>query len=278
MTERHAAKRPPDLHPIEASALHARRERVFLVLAGLFLGSLTMLNILGITRFIDLSFEFAGLHVPMWVAIGVLPYPITFLCTDFISELYGEKRANGVVWTGLLLNLWVALILFVGGAAPGGEPLDPTTGELVKDAAGRLPIFFEVKELAFGAMFASMVAYLVAQLVDVRLFHFWKKRTGGKHLWLRNNGSTLVSQLVDSTAVILVTAWVARESLPDQPLLTLILSGYVFKMVIAIIDTGPFYLGVRFLRGYLQIDPNAELSASSVDTKNTRDNKGGGVR
>ena len=68
------------------SSLHERRERVFLVLAGLFLGSLAMLNILGITRFIDLSFTVLGISIPMVVAVGVLPYPITFLCTDFISE------------------------------------------------------------------------------------------------------------------------------------------------------------------------------------------------
>ena len=86
-----------DLHPIEASELHARRERVFLVLAGLFLASMTMLNILGVSRFIDLSFELFGLQIPMALAVGVLPYPITFLCTDFISEIYGQKRANLVV-------------------------------------------------------------------------------------------------------------------------------------------------------------------------------------
>ena len=81
------------LHPIEASELHARRERVFLMLAGLFLGSLTMLNILGITRFIDMSFVAFGVEIPFLLAVGVLPYPITFLCTDLISELYGQRRA-----------------------------------------------------------------------------------------------------------------------------------------------------------------------------------------
>ena len=106
------------LHPIEASELHARRERVFLVLAGLFLGSMTMLNIMGTSRFIDLSFELFGLRIPVALAIGVLPYPVTFLCTDFISELYGQKRATFLVWVGLLLNLWVVLFLWLGGALP----------------------------------------------------------------------------------------------------------------------------------------------------------------
>ena len=113
-------KKDPLLHPIEASLLHARRERVFLVLAGLFLGSMTMLNILGISRFIrlfELSYTLESGKV--WpiafaVAVGVLPYPLTFLCTDFISEFYGRSRANWVVWVGLILNVWVVFILLVG--------------------------------------------------------------------------------------------------------------------------------------------------------------------
>jgi len=182
-----------------------RRQRVFLVLAGIFLGTLAMLNILGISRFIDFSFTVFGLDVPMVVAVGVLPYPITFICTDLISELYGRKRATEVVWVGLLLNIWVMFILWLGGALPGFETLDPRTGEVVRDEAGRLPVFFEVRTLAFGAVTASMIAYLFAQWCDVQLFHFWKWLTAGRHLWLRNNASTLVSQLVDTVAVILIT-------------------------------------------------------------------------
>ena len=94
-----------------------RQEIVFLVLAGIFLGTLAMLNILGITRFVDFSFDVFGLRVPFMVAVGVLPYPVTFLCTDFISEFYGRKRANLVVWVGLLLNLWVVADNLRKGAA-----------------------------------------------------------------------------------------------------------------------------------------------------------------
>ena len=256
----------PTLHPVEASALHARRERVFLVLSGVFLGTLAMLNILGVTRFIKLleverpdsaSLVFA-------VAVGVLPYPITFLCTDFICELYGRARATAVVWVGLGLNAWVMLILWVGGALPGFEATG-ADGVLVRDAAGRLPVFFEVRALAFGAVAASMAAYLVAQLVDVHLFHFWKRVTGGRHLWLRNNASTMVSQLVDTVAVILITYVVgglAGVIDDDRPvaaqLLLLIATGYAFKFAWAALDTIPFYVGVRILRRYLQIDPAPE--------------------
>ena len=82
----------------QEAELRERRERVFLVLSGLFLGTLAMLNILGISRFIDLSFDLGGWRVPMVVAVGVLPYPVTFLCTDLISELYGRELPT--VWCG----------------------------------------------------------------------------------------------------------------------------------------------------------------------------------
>jgi hypothetical protein len=260
------AAKPKDLHPIEASELHARRERVFLVFAGIFLGTLAMLNILGISRFIKLlEIETpGGTPLVFAIAVGVLPYPMTFLCTDFISEFWGRKRANFVVFVGLLLNIWVVFIIWLGGVLPGFEKIDPATGEMLRDAAGRLPVFFEIRALAFGAVTASMIAYLAAQFCDVYVFHFWKRVTKGRHLWLRNNGSTMVSQLVDTIAVILITHYYAH-ALPIDPAesLTLQLSlyiftGYAFKFVFAAFDTIPFYLGVRFLTAYLQLDPTQE--------------------
>lgn len=258
------------LDPLDESQLHWRRETTFLVFAGIFLGSLTMLNILGITRFIKLfeitdpatgnPQELWGVPLVFAVAVGVLPYPITFLCTDFISEFWGRRRANAVVWIGFLLNIWVVTVLWVGGALPGFEATLPD-GSLALDEAGRRPIFFEVRALAFGAVTASMIAYLVAQLVDVHVFHFWKKLTNGKHLWLRNNGSTLVSQLVDTFAVITITHFYANalpitDGLPIWPqLFAFILTGYTFKVVIAMIDTVPFYIGSHHLARFLRLPP-----------------------
>ena len=269
-------------HPMEASELFARRERVFLLLAGVFLGSLTMLNILGISRFIVLFSATAGdngwtLSWGQWgqysfaLAVGVLPYPITFLCTDLISEFWGRKRANWVVTVGLILNLWVIFILYVGGILPAVPEMDPTTGlpplENLTVENGNLVdndafTFYQIRKLTFGAVVASMLAYLAAQFCDVYLFHFWKKLTKGKHLWLRNNGSTLISQLVDTVAVILITHFYAHALPPPAEgvslthhLLTLIATGYVFKMLIALLDTIPFYWLVGWLKNYLQFDP-----------------------
>jgi len=238
--------------PINAT-LQQRRDLCFLVLAGLFLGTLGMLNILGLTRFLDLG------HIGSWpivVAVGALPYPVTFLCTDLISELWGEQRASQVVWVGLLLNGWVVLILWLGGLLPGLAGAPEGT-------------FFEIQRLAFGSVGASMAAYLTAQFVDVRLFHFWKQRTNGKALWLCNNGSTLVSQLVDTTAVVLISHYGAHV-LPlrsDDPVLpqlgAYIASGYLFKALAALADTLPFIWLTGWLRQWLDV-PAAGMTATET--------------
>lgn len=266
--------RYPGLPELSEAEVHRRREHLFLVFSGLFLGTLAMLNILGITRFIKLyevteqgeTVVVAGVRLVFAVAVGVLPYPLTFLCTDFISELYGRRRASAVVWVGLLLNAWVVAVLWLGGWLPGFDTMDPATGKPVLDAAGRLPVFFELRTLAFGAVAASMAAYLIAQLVDVHVFHFWKRLTRGKHLWIRNNASTLVSQLVDTVAVILITHFFAKalpieEDLPIWPQLGVyIATGYVFKALAALLDTIPFIFGTRYLVRYLRLPPAEHAS------------------
>jgi uncharacterized PurR-regulated membrane protein YhhQ (DUF165 family) len=274
---------------MEASPLQARRERVFLVLAGIFLGTLAMLNILGISRFIVL-FSINPLESGwqwnwgQWgdysfaLAVGVLPYPITFLCTDLISEFYGRRRANWVVTVGLFLNIWVVFILWLGGVLPQVPVMDPATGlppienmtineQGLSDNDGFA--FYRIRMLTFGAVVASMLAYLAAQFCDVYVFHFWKRLTNGKWLWLRNNGSTMISQMVDTTAVILITHFYAN-SLPLPPegrnlathLLIYIATGYVFKFTIALLDTIPIYLAVAWLKDYLQFDPVTETDLS----------------
>jgi queuosine precursor transporter len=235
-----------------------RREMVFILLSGFFLGTLAILNILGISRQIDLSITIGERVIPFIVFVGVLPYPITFLCTDFISEIYGKKRANAVVWVGLLLNIWVLFILWLGGVLP------PQPEIMADGLPGRFDpnrSFFQIRQWTFGATLASMIAYLTAQFVDVHLFHFLRKLTKGKMLWLRNNVSTLTSQLVDSVSVVLITYFYASSAIHLSPgesvmhgIMILILSSYAFKVAAALIDTIPFYIGVRFLTRYLQLE------------------------
>ena len=248
-----------------SAAIRERRERVFLVLAGFFLCAMTMLNIIGITRFIELG--------PLALAVGVLPYPLTFLCTDLISELYGRARANFLVTVGLMLNgfiigtMWLASQ--IPSVAPGSQPpwqliqlaenIALPNGDMV---SGQVELFSLLYATTSGAIIASMLAYIAAQYCDVFMFHFWRNLTKGKHLWLRNNGSTLISQGVDSFMVITVTfgAQFFADNITLKAMLILMGSNYLFKMACALIDTPFFYLGARYLKNHLQIT-NEELQA-----------------
>ena len=237
--------------------LRERRERVFLLLAGFFLCAMTMLNIIGITRFIQLG--------PMALAVGVLPYPLTFLCTDLISELYGRSRANFMVTVGLILNGFILGTMWLGHAMPSvpaesqppwqviqlAEDVALPNGDLV---SSQIELFSLLYATTTGAVMASMLAYIAAQYCDVYMFHFWKRLTKGKHLWLRNNGSTLVSQGVDSVMVITVTfgAQFLAGAISMGAMLVLMASSYTFKLCVALADTLPFYLGVHYLKKYLE--------------------------
>lgn len=218
-----------------------------------------MLNIIGITKFVQLG--------PLALAVGVLPYPLTFLCTDLISELYGRKRANFVVWVGLGLNLFVLGVIWLAQSLPSvsedlqapwqvlslRESLPLPSGEF----SGTEPeLFFFIYACTTGAVLASMVAYVTAQFCDVALFHFWKRVTKGKHLWLRNNASTVISQLVDSIMVIGITfgASYLRGDQSLKTMLLLVASNYSFKLVTALLDTLPLYFLVSKLSRYLQIN------------------------
>jgi len=241
--------------------LRERRERVFIVLAAVFLSAMTLLNVVGITRFIQLG--------PLALAVGVLPYPLTFLCTDLISELYGRARANFLVTVGLGINFLILAVLTLGDIAPSvpaetmppwqiiqlAEPIALPNGQIV---AGEVGLFQLIYATTSGAVFASMLAYIAAQYCDVQLYHFWKRLTRGKHLWLRNNFSTLLSQLVDSVMVVTVTfgAVYWRGEMTFNTLLVLVGSNYAFKALSALVDTLPLYALVRWLRRYLALGPN----------------------
>ncbi len=250
---------------ISPAELRERRERVFLVLAGTFLCAMTLLNVIGITRFIQLG--------PMALAVGVLPYPLTFLCTDLICELYGKARANFLVSVGLGLNFFILAVLYLGNAIPAvpaetmppwqiiqlAAPVALPNGDIVESSIGLYQLIYATTS---GAVFASMLAYIAAQYCDVQLFHFFKRITKGKHLWIRNNFSTLLSQMVDSIMVISVTFGAAflRGDMAFKALLILVGSNYLFKAMVALLDTGPFYALVHMLRKYLRLEINETVA------------------
>ena len=238
---------------------NSRSNLIFLILSGLFLGSLTLLNVLGTSRFLDYSFNLFNIEIPFVIAIGVLPYPITFLCTDLISELFGKKQANRVVWMGLVLNIWVLFFVWISGYLNRPELINgvPNVSIVDGEVIPRDYAFYQIRKLTMGATFASMIAYLSAQFIDVHIFHFLKEKTKGKKLWLRNNVSTIFSQLIDSIAVILITHYFVNGLPLDEngqlthSLIYFIISGYIFKLIVALIDTLPFYWLTHVLTKYM---------------------------
>ncbi|MCG8605786.1 queuosine precursor transporter, partial [bacterium] len=152
--------------------------------------------------------------------VSIIWYPLTFLVTDIASEMYGQKKARYLVIMGFCMSVVLLLFSLIGIALPVAEfyPLQ-------EDYTN---IFGPIWRLLFG----SMAAYLLAQLIDVRLFHFWKRLTNGRHLWLRNNGSTMLSQFVDSFTVNTIFLYKNRTVFTGDfgDLMGIILSVYVIKV------------------------------------------------
>jgi len=181
------------------------------------------------------------------LSVGILPYPITFLITDLISEIYGQKRANMVVVSGIFASFFSIGIILLADALPAIaiSPIDDQT-------------FKKVFSLTPLAVLASMLAYLFAQFIDIRLYHFWKKLTAGKHLWLRNNLSTFSSQFVDTFTVIGLLC--LFDIIPWSAFLGLLISGFVFKVLVAAFDTPFLYFFVGLFRKRFNLAAGEELN------------------
>lgn len=242
-----------------AKQLADKRDHFYLLLAAIFISSLVMGNIIGTTKFVNLfSIEVAswfkflvpdlvlnnGIYT-MSVPVGVLVYPVTFLATDLLSELYGKDKTQRVVWMGFYMNIFLILAMSISHFLPDSTGI-----------SGATSTFESVYQFMIGNTIASMIAYLTAQTIDVKLFHFWKNLTKGKHLWLRNNGSTMVSQLVDSTAILSILYFAGN--LGDAvntigALFILIINSYLFKFLFALLDTPIFYWASFKLKAHLAI-------------------------
>ena len=205
---------------------------LFLCLASIFIASLVACNLIFQKFFqIELWIPFIGIYT-FQQSVGLLPYPITFIVTDIISELYGKSKADQVVTAGLLASLFMLIIVTISDIIPSAPfGIGSET-------------FSEVFGLSSAAVFASMMAYLFAQYIDVRVFHFWKKLTNGKHLWLRNNASTMFSQFIDTFIVLFLLCYFSV--IPWDIFSQLLLNGFLFKVIFAAIDT-PIIYGLLYL-------------------------------
>ncbi len=214
----------------------AAYEQFYLVLAAIFIAALVACNLI-FQKFFIWDFSLFGTSIQFEQSVGILAYPVTFLVTDILSEIYGKERANRVVTSGLVASVFVLALVLVSSFA---------------DATSWSPVDNETFQQVFGlqwvAVSASMVAYLGAQYLDIRLFHFWKRLTHGKHLWLRNNASTITSQLVDTALVNGLLAALGTPGVTWERFPVLFLNGVLFKWTMALLDTPIFYAAVFYLR------------------------------
>ena len=216
--------------------------RIYLIFIGIFITSLIVSNLI-FQKFFQLNF----LGINFELSVGIIFYPITFLVTDVVSEIYGKKKANQMVITGIFSSIFCLLIIQIANFLPATEwsPVNTETFNLV----------FGNTSLAVGA---SMLAYLCAQLMDIKIYHFWKKITQGKHLWLRNNLSTIPSQFLDTFLILLLLC--AGGAIEWNKFFTLFKQGFLFKILIAVIDTPIIYLFTFYLRKKFQITLQEELN------------------
>ncbi|WP_149274772.1 queuosine precursor transporter [Pareuzebyella sediminis] len=222
--------------------------RIYLYLGALFITSLVVSNLIFQKFFYWNPFgDLTVFGVSLFeISVGILPYPITFLITDLISEMYGRKKANQIVTAGIFASLFSMSIILVAEAAPAiaSSPINDAT-------------FTQVFALSPIAVLASMIAYLFAQYVDIAIYHFWKHLTKGKYLWLRNNFSTFLSQFIDTFTVVGLLC--VFEVLPWNLFFGLVVSGFLFKVFIAAMDTPFLYFFVYIMRKRFKLAIGEEI-------------------
>lgn len=222
--------------------------KIYLYLGALFITSLVVSNLIFQKFFYwypfgDVTVFGASLFE---ISVGVLPYPITFLITDLISEIYGKKKANQIVTAGIFASFFSMGIILIANAVPA-LPESPVGDDLFNSVFALSPL----------AVLASMLAYLSAQYVDIAIYHFWKRVTKGRYLWLRNNFSTFSSQFIDTFTVVGLLC--IFGVLPWSLFSGLVISGFIFKVFIAFLDTPLLYFFVYILRKRFKLKMGEEL-------------------
>ncbi len=230
-----------------------RQEAVFSVLMAAFVVVLVMTNVMGVKLFLAFpeSLPQGIFGEAITLTAGLITYPITFLLTDVVCEVYGRRRANLMVVTGFAMSLLVLVLIQIALVLPGSPVWAGANPNY--DSVAEIQMAYEsVFTLPGMLIFGSMTAYLVAQLIDIRLFHFWKRVTRGRHLWLRNNASTTISQLVDTIVVNSIFLGFGL-GIPWDTVAKIIIASYIFKVLLAIADTPFIYLGVHLTRKFARL-------------------------
>ncbi|KDN56797.1 queuosine precursor transporter [Flavobacterium seoulense] len=210
----------------------SKKDTVYLILAGIFITNAIVAELIG-GKLIQIG--------PFIMSLGILPWPIVFITTDIINEHFGKDGVKKLSYITAGLIAYCILILFIGTKIPAF-----ITGETVNDEQ-----FHAVFGQGLFIMIASIIAFLVSQMVDVSIFWFLRNKTGKKMIWLRSTGSTLISQLIDSFIVSGIAFWLTGKISTSQ-YLNMSLTGYSFKLLLAIALTPLIYLGHHLIEKYIE--------------------------
>ncbi|MFN8324361.1 queuosine precursor transporter [Flavobacterium sp.] len=212
---------------------HNKKDTVYVVLAGIFITNALVAELIG-GKLIDV-----GSAV---MSIGILPWPVVFVTTDLINEYFGEKGVKKLSLITAGLIAYTFFVLFFAIKIPSSG-ISSVNSEQFKAVFGQSQLI----------IIGSIVAFLASQLIDVTIFHFVKKRTGNKMIWLRSTGSTIISQLFDSFIVLGIAFWLPGV-MDFKTYLISGFTGYTVKLVIAILMTPMIYLGHFLIQKYISKD------------------------
>lgn len=208
-----------------------RKDFVFVILAGIFITNAVTAELIG-GKLIQIG--------PFVMSIGILPWPIVFLTTDLINEYFGEKGVKKLSIITACLIAYAFVILLVAIGIPAAKGISPVSDEQFHAVFGQ----------SMWIIVGSIIAFMVSQLIDVTVFWFFKNKTGNQKIWLRTTGSTIISQLFDSFIVLGIAFWLPGKINFDT-FITSALTGYTFKLIIAIVLTPLIYFGHYTIKKYL---------------------------
>jgi queuosine precursor transporter len=251
--------------------------RLFIILAGFFITNALIAEFIGTKIFsleATLGIEPAQIHLfggtySFNLTCGVLLWPVVFIMTDLINEYYGLKGVRFLSW--LTIGLIAVGFLAVFGAIQT-SPNDWWIGSKKEAGIDNMSVAFNgVFGQGLGIIIASMTAFLVAQLVDVFIFHRIKKATGEKKIWLRATGSTVVSQLIDSFIVLIIAFYLYPKWVPGQgepwpfdQLIAICIVNYIYKFSMAILLTPVLYFVHGVIEKYLGHEQAAEMKRAAM--------------
>lgn len=217
---------------------------VYIILAGIFITNAVVAELIG-GKLIEIG--------PFIMSVGIIPWPVVFITTDLINEFYGRAGVRKLSVITACLISYAFVVLFFAISVPAAKDIPAVSDEQFRAVFGQ----------SMWIIVGSVIAFLVSQFIDSGIFWLLRNKTGGKMIWLRSTGSTVVSQLIDTFIVAGIGFWLPGKV--DTPTyINMALTGYTFKLVVAVALTPLIYAGHNVVKSYLGDEAADEIKAKAV--------------